>query len=506
MHRLVEVAGRDLPRPTSRCATTPGAAARGAGRAARRASPVYRAYVVPGEPAAGRRRAGVVAAAAARRAAASPRTGTTRWTVVGGSRSVRPRPTARSRDEFVVRFQQTCGPVMAKGVEDTAFYRWLRLTALNEVGGDPAHLGVAAGRVARLVRRGQQAHWPDGDDHAVDPRHQAQRGRPGPARRAVRASADAERVVRGGRPRWRAATAAQAAPRSTATPSTSLWQTLVGAWPIDRTAARLAYLEKAIREAKRHTTLDRARRGVRGARCAASRRGARRRRRGWRGWTVAALRSTWRHCRDQRARPEAAAADHARRARRLPGLRAWSTSAGRPGQPAAGRLRVRRSLLGAWRPGGTLDAAKLPGERSAAAAGRAAGVVRRSVRAGLRTGPPPSTRSRSSAAGARSPWRRGSPTAWRAAAAGAAPPSRCRRAPGSTCSPAGRGGRGRARRAARHAARGPADPAGLSQAPDALELGLDVEVGRRLLRVDPLQGLEQQPRSPSSGTTCGPTG
>ncbi|MEP6650976.1 MAG: malto-oligosyltrehalose synthase, partial [Lapillicoccus sp.] len=38
-------------------------------------------------------------------------------------------------DDLVVRFQQTCGPVMAKGVEDTAFYRWLRLSALNEVGG-----------------------------------------------------------------------------------------------------------------------------------------------------------------------------------------------------------------------------------------------------------------------------------------------------------------------------------------------------------------------------------
>ena len=36
------------------------------------------------------------------------------------------------------RFQQTSGMVMAKGVEDCAFYRWARLTSLNEVGGDPA--------------------------------------------------------------------------------------------------------------------------------------------------------------------------------------------------------------------------------------------------------------------------------------------------------------------------------------------------------------------------------
>ena len=60
-----------------------------------------------------------------------------------------------------MRFQQTCGPVMAKGVEDTAFYRWHRLVALNEVGGDPAHFGVppeefhacAAPLQARLAAR-----------------------------------------------------------------------------------------------------------------------------------------------------------------------------------------------------------------------------------------------------------------------------------------------------------------------------------------------------------------
>ena len=43
----------------------------------------------------------------------------------------------RGHDEFVTRFQQTSPPVTAKGVEDTAFYRYVRLLALNEVGGDP---------------------------------------------------------------------------------------------------------------------------------------------------------------------------------------------------------------------------------------------------------------------------------------------------------------------------------------------------------------------------------
>jgi (1->4)-alpha-D-glucan 1-alpha-D-glucosylmutase len=49
----------------------------------------------------------------------------------------------RGHDEFVTRFQQTSPPVTAKGVEDTAFYRYHRLLALNEVGGDPARFGLS---------------------------------------------------------------------------------------------------------------------------------------------------------------------------------------------------------------------------------------------------------------------------------------------------------------------------------------------------------------------------
>jgi (1->4)-alpha-D-glucan 1-alpha-D-glucosylmutase len=46
-------------------------------------------------------------------------------------------------EDFVVRFQQVTGPVMAKGVEDTAFYRYFRLAALNEVGGNPGRFGMS---------------------------------------------------------------------------------------------------------------------------------------------------------------------------------------------------------------------------------------------------------------------------------------------------------------------------------------------------------------------------
>ena len=93
------------------------------------------------------------------------------------------------------RFQQTSGMVMAKGVEDNAFYRYSRLTSLTEVGGEPNVFsedvdalprphGRAAGAVAR------------GHDDAVDARHEARRGRPRPDRRAGRG---ADRVGRGAR-------------------------------------------------------------------------------------------------------------------------------------------------------------------------------------------------------------------------------------------------------------------------------------------------------------------
>ena len=52
----------------------------------------------------------------------------------------------RGWDAFVTRFQQTTPPIMAKGVEDTAFYRYARLLALNDVGGDPGRFGISIER------------------------------------------------------------------------------------------------------------------------------------------------------------------------------------------------------------------------------------------------------------------------------------------------------------------------------------------------------------------------
>ncbi|QGF22759.1 malto-oligosyltrehalose synthase [Raineyella fluvialis] len=63
-------------------------------------------------------------------------------------------------DEVACRFQQLCGAVMAKGVEDTAYYRYSRFIALNEVGGDPGTFGISTDEFHRRLAT-RQAHWPD---------------------------------------------------------------------------------------------------------------------------------------------------------------------------------------------------------------------------------------------------------------------------------------------------------------------------------------------------------
>jgi (1->4)-alpha-D-glucan 1-alpha-D-glucosylmutase len=210
------------------------------------AFPVYRAYVEPGEPASKEsRRLVEYAAAVARDHLPEDRHATLDLltTLALGELGRGPH-----RDEFVVRFQQTCGPVMAKGVEDTAFYRWFRLAALNEVGGDPAHVGVEPAQFHAWSARTQD-DWPLAMTTLST--HDTKRSEDVRARLAVLS----EVPDRWGRAlaTWRAATAAYRPGELDANTEYLIWQTLLGAWPID--APRLtAYLEKATREAKLHTT------------------------------------------------------------------------------------------------------------------------------------------------------------------------------------------------------------------------------------------------------------
>ncbi|MGB7980078.1 MAG: malto-oligosyltrehalose synthase [Candidatus Nanopelagicales bacterium] len=107
----------------------------------------YRAYIVPGE-APGKTSREVMAAAAerARTALDGERHATLDVVVdllLGREVGSSGRVTEPERAELIVRFQQVCGAVMAKGVEDTAFYRWTHLVSLCEVGGAPQRFGVA---------------------------------------------------------------------------------------------------------------------------------------------------------------------------------------------------------------------------------------------------------------------------------------------------------------------------------------------------------------------------
>jgi (1->4)-alpha-D-glucan 1-alpha-D-glucosylmutase len=154
----------------------------------------------------------------------------------------------RGQDEFVTRFQQTTGPVMAKGVEDTAFYRYNRLVSLNEVGGDPSRMSMTveefhAANIKRAIRQPRALLTTQTHDTKRSADVRARIG-------ALTWHADEwrERVLG-----WRALNAEL---RDGAAPDANeeylLYQILVGAWPIE--LERLEqYLEKALREAKVNT-------------------------------------------------------------------------------------------------------------------------------------------------------------------------------------------------------------------------------------------------------------
>lgn len=162
------------------------------------------------------------------------------------------------RDEFITRFAQTCGPVMAKAKEDTAFYRYTRFTGVNEVGSDPGLVGVSPDDfhsfAADLAR-----DWPT--TMTTMSTHDTKRSSDVRARLGVllefprdweQLVADLEKYAE--------------EPRSDLVDGATanlVWQTLAGTWRLAGTAAgaepisaeRLSgYLTKAMREAKTRTT------------------------------------------------------------------------------------------------------------------------------------------------------------------------------------------------------------------------------------------------------------
>ncbi|MDM7853502.1 malto-oligosyltrehalose synthase [Cellulomonas alba] len=216
----------------------------------------YRAYVVPGRPVQPVDADVLEAAARIARSRLSVERDATMDVLVdlllGREVGSAGRTRGARRDELVVRFQQTCGAVMAKGVEDTAYYRWTHLVGLCEVGGDPERFALTPTELLAWASH-QQVGSPLGMTTLTT--HDTKRGEDTRARLGVLSERADE---------WAAlvdALRATSAPyRSTLLDGRTeylLWQTLAGTWTADGPVegSRLEeYLVKAIREAKTHTT------------------------------------------------------------------------------------------------------------------------------------------------------------------------------------------------------------------------------------------------------------
>jgi (1->4)-alpha-D-glucan 1-alpha-D-glucosylmutase len=138
--------------------------------------------------------------------------------------------------ELTSRIEQTAAMVMAKGVEDTTFYRYNRFVALNEVGSDPGRFGVSVAEFHAKAAAAAETSM------TALSTHDTKRSEDVRARLAVLAEIPEEfaAAVR----RWTAKV-----PLPEPTLNLLAWQTIVGAWPISNERLQ-AYLEKASREAK----------------------------------------------------------------------------------------------------------------------------------------------------------------------------------------------------------------------------------------------------------------
>jgi (1->4)-alpha-D-glucan 1-alpha-D-glucosylmutase len=167
---------------------------------------------------------------------------------------------------FVLKFQQATGPIMAKGLEDTAFYIYNRLAGLNEVGGEPQQFGLSIEAFhQRNIER--QRDWPD--TLLATSTHDTKRSEDVRARMV--AISEVALLWRRSLPRWRAINRRwkrriEEVEAPDANEECLLYQTLLGVWPVENSdeAAKnvspefvgriQAYMAKALKEAKLNTS------------------------------------------------------------------------------------------------------------------------------------------------------------------------------------------------------------------------------------------------------------
>ncbi|PJG55050.1 malto-oligosyltrehalose synthase [Bradyrhizobium forestalis] len=170
-----------------------------------------------------------------------------------------PHSTPRVR-RFALKVQQFTGPVMAKSLEDTAFYQFHRLLALNEVGGDPASAGLTI-PVFHQAMQARAREWPQGMTATAT--HDTKRGED--ARMRIAGLSEIPGEWTSAVARWKVLNAPHLTLHGnfrapSATFEYMLYQTLLGAWPLQGTAdgsfvERIqAYALKAAREGKEETS------------------------------------------------------------------------------------------------------------------------------------------------------------------------------------------------------------------------------------------------------------
>lgn len=169
----------------------------------------------------------------------------------------------RERELFVMRVQQVTSPVTAKGIEDTAFYRYFPLISRNEVGGDPNRDAASVEEFHRhnLAR---QAAWPQSLNCTTT--HDTKRSEDARARIAVLSEIPhlwRKAVNRWARVNRRHRREVDGQPAPSRNDEWLFYQSLVGVWPLGTTkgkdlgsvtARMTAYMEKATHEAKVHTS------------------------------------------------------------------------------------------------------------------------------------------------------------------------------------------------------------------------------------------------------------